>query len=259
MSKSAAEAARAIVATMKGMYGAPHTVVPVDEAQFKHLQLDRYRSVKSMLEAQGFRYIADLEILQVSQSPTSLIARTMIRSMVSQDGHVVADYYQIRPRTWRRLKLLGRGLLNLRLFDAPQNFLKGMGTRHCIGFETEFDDGRFLITSNAESASKVSMPPTIERVFFPYGTPPSVVYSAHAKRLADVLGGSHVPKPVVIESLADLLQMQKRQNAQKIAHRAAMQWVTKSELEGLSNGNQAIADAVFEEVQKLLEQEQGTT
>jgi hypothetical protein len=259
MSKSAAEAAMAIVATMKGVYSAPHTVVPADEAQFKHLQLPGYRFFKSLMEAQGFKYVADLEILQVSQSPTSLIARTMIRSMLSQNGHVLAAYYQVRPRIWRRLKLLGRGLLNLRLFDAPQNFLKGMRTRHCVGFETEFDDGRFLITSNAESASKVSMPLSIQRVFFPYGTPPSVVYSAHAKRLADMVDGSQGPKPVVIESLTDLLQMQKRQNAQKIAHRAAVQWVTKSELEGMSNGNPDVADAVFEEVQKLLEREQGTT
>jgi hypothetical protein len=254
MSQSTAEAAKSIVAIMKESC-APQTIVPVDEAQFQHLNLDEYQAFRTMLEAQGFSHLADVEILEISQSPTSVIAPTMIRVMVSKEGHITATYYQVRPNVVRCLKLLLRGLMNMRFIDAPRCFMNAMKTRHCSGFETEFDDGRFLVTSNAQSAGILSGPPTIESSFFPFGTPISFLLQTHQNRLNEILSNKDEPKPIVIHTLSEMLEMQKRQNDQKIAHRAASQWVTKGELQNMSSGNPELADAVFEEVQELLAQE----
>jgi hypothetical protein len=255
MSQSTAEAAQSILAGMRRSYSAPYTMVSVDAAEFRHLTLDAYRVFQSALEAQGFMHVADLEILEESHSPTTLMARTMIRSMRSANGHVTADYYQVKPRICRRLKILGRGLLNLRLLAAPRNFMKGMKTQHCIGFETEFTDGNFLITSNAEGASLLSGPPTIECIYFPYGTPGKVLLDAHMNRLEEIVSAKKGRMPAPVRSLPDLLQMQKRQRAQKVAYRASVQWVTKAELQNMSSGNLELANEVFSEVQKLLAQD----
>jgi hypothetical protein len=254
MGSSARETAKAIVASMKNHYGAPHTVVPADESQFDHLDLNGYRTFQAALESEGFLALGNVEILEVSQSPTTLIARTMIRCMISGDGTTYAGYYQVRPRIWRRLKLLVRGLINLRLIAAPLNFITGMLTRHCLEFETELNDGRFLITSNAEAAARITGPRSIESNIRPYSTPTAALLQAHQRRLGELVAETNA-KPLILRTYADVEGMQKRQNAQKIAHRATVQWVTYAELERMSGGNVEQAEEVFEEVRKLLADE----
>jgi hypothetical protein len=256
MSNSITAAAQSIVATMKRHYSAPHTMVLANESEFDHLDLGAYRSLQKELEASGFRAVGDVEILEVSNSPTTLIARTMIRNMLSADGLVLAQYYQVKPRIGRRLRLLLRGLLNGRWIDAPKNFLEGMKTRHCTGFETEFDHGGQLVTSNAQAASAISGPSTIENIFFPYGTPISILMSRHLKRLADITAAEPKAHPVPMQSLEAIFAMQRRQNLQKIAHRSAVQWVTQTEVRDMSGGKDQLSDAVFAEVQRLLAEEQ---
>ena len=252
MFKSAASAARQIVDSMQKSYSAPQTLTPVSEADFPRLDLAKYQSFRTDMEVRGFRYVADLEILELSQSTTTLLARTMIRSMISTDGSIALGYYQIKPRIWRSVKLLATGLLNFRFIDAPRNFLDGMRTKHCIDFETEFVDGRFLITSNAQLAGLISGPPTIESNYFSFGTPVSVLFDFHRKRLDEILSSGAGIKPAALSSVSEILQMQKRQSTQKAAYRAAVQWVTKEELQGISFGHTDLGNEVFSEVQKLL-------
>jgi hypothetical protein len=246
------EAARAIVALAKENYGAPATLAPTDETKFPHLELDEYHSFRAGMEIEGFSFLCDLDMLEISQSPTTLLAPAMIRVMVSADSFIVTDHYQVKPRIWRRLKLLASGLLSLRLLDAPLNFLQGLPTRYCTGFETEFDNGTFLVSSNAQSASMMSGPTSIENQFFPFGTPVSTVHEAHRTRLAEIVNSPGGPKPLAIRSLDELLRMQKRQSAHKVAHRAACQWVTRDELHQYAQGNAELADSLYSEVQRML-------
>ena len=252
MSESITRAAQAILKSRKELYSAPLTLVPANEADFPHLDLEAYRLDKAEMEANGFRYVADLEILEISRSSTTFLARTMIRSMISVDGSITSGYYQIKPRVWRRLKNLAKGLLNARLIDAPKNFIAGMRTRHCSDFETEFNDGSFLITSSAQSASTISLPPTIERWCFPYGTLPSVLLATHRARIEEICKNISGKNPVTIFSLADVLDMQKRLGGLKAAYKASMNWVSQEELEKLSGGNLELANEVFAEIQRLL-------
>lgn len=247
-----AEAAKAIVAMAKENYGAPPTLVPTDEAKFPHLELDEYRGFRSAMEIEGFSFLCDLDMLEISRSPTTLLAPAMIRVMVSADSHIVTDHYQVKPRYWRRLKVLASGLLSLRLLDAPINFLQGLRTQYCTGFETEFDNGSFLVTSNAHAASMMSGPSSIENQFFAFGTAISTLLDAHRTRLAEIVDTPGGPKPLAIRSLDDLLRMQKRQSAHKVAHRAACQWVTQDELHQYTQGNTELAEALYAEVKKLL-------
>lgn len=249
---SVRSAARAIVEGMRRQYSAPHTVVPANEEEFGHLDLKAYANFKSELVGNDFSPAGDFEILEVSNSPGTLLARTFIRNMISKDGQVLAQYYQVKPRVWRRTKLLLIGLCNFRFLDAPLFFWKGLATHHCVGFETEFQDGRQLITSNAEEASIISNPPSIETLYFPYGTPVSVLYEHHLAKIGQ-MGGT----PLALRSVNDVLAMQQRQSELKVAYRAAVQWVTQQEMQGFAAGNEDLSEAVFAEVQRLFAEERG--
>lgn len=251
MSESVSEAAKTVLEIMKRQYQSSYTIVPVVEKDFSHLDLSRYHAFRAGMEAGNFAFMSDLEILEVSQSPTSVIARTMIRSMLSRDGTINAGYYQIKPHLGRRLKLLLKGLKNLRLIDAPKSFLKSLGTKNYFDFETELSDGTFLVTTNIQPT--ISNPPTVETHYLPYATPASAMLQFHQQQLEETLKKHATISPKPMSGLQDILAMQKRQRDQKTAYRATVQWITQSELQKMSGGNPELANAIFNDIQKLQE------
>ncbi len=255
MTDSIQQSAQQIITSLKRTYGAPSTRRPARESDFGHLDLRAYRDFQTYHETQGFRVLWDFELMEVSDSPTTLIARTFIRAMVSADGTIVAYYYQVRPRLDRLLRQLGRGLLNGRWIATPRFFLKTLRTRHCNDYESECSDGRFNTTSNAQSAGSISSPPTVDSVFHPYGTPPALLLAGHKERLAAWVAAHPGDSIRVVSSLSDLQAMQTRLREQKNAHRVAVSWVTESELVKMSGGNPAVAEAVYAEVQRQLRQD----
>lgn len=150
------KAAEEIIGNMKRAYTAPYTIVPADEQAFSHLDLSVYRRFKETLEGDGFRFISDYEILEVNNSPSSLLARTMIRCMLSADGGTSASYYQIRPRIGRLVTNLLVGIVNLRFMAAPSFFLENARTKHYYDFESEIA-GAYVTTSNAAGAAAMSL------------------------------------------------------------------------------------------------------
>jgi hypothetical protein len=245
-----------IIARMRE-YGAAHTVMPVIASQFGHLSLARYGQFQARMEQLGFRFLTDVEIPEVSNLTCSVMAPTMLRTMTS--GVVVATYYQVRPRVGRRLLLLGLGLLNLRLIAAPRDFIAGMRTRHCVQLHSEFDDGRSLTTGNGQAAASITPPPSVERHLFPWGTPLATLLATHRQRFDEIAGERADARPVVVSTLQDLLDMHRRQNARKLAHRTAVGVVTRDEIRRMCARNPALADAVCAEVEKLLAHESSSS
>jgi hypothetical protein len=246
------EAAVEIVARMKSLT-VPYTFVPAREAEFGHLDLGGYRTFKESLERRGYRFLGDFEILEITNARGSVMQRTMIRSMVSSDGATWAGYYQVKPRIGPLAAKLFTGLLGLRLIDAPRMFFGMLSTKYCVDFESEVA-GIFYATSNAEGAASISRPGTIDAQFFPYNTPVEQVRVAHESRLASAIGRTGAT-PTRVSTMEELRAVQARVKRQKDAHRAASNWITQEELLSFADGNTSVADAVFEEVQKLLAEE----
>jgi hypothetical protein len=71
MTSAARQAAERIVAKMRAQYSGPHTIVRVKEEAFPHLDLEAYASFQSDLEKSGYRLIADVELLDVSNAAGS--------------------------------------------------------------------------------------------------------------------------------------------------------------------------------------------
>lgn len=252
MTSSIQQAAQRIIASMQRAYGGGSTYLDAKEADFTHLDLRAYRDFQGEHEAQDFRHLRDFEIAEISNSPTTLIARTFIRAMVSPDGDAVVEYYQVKPRMGRLVRKLLRGLANGRWLDTPRFFFRTLKTKHCVGYESELSNGDFITTSNAESAGKLSLPPTIDSEFHPYGTSPAVLTRRHRERLSARSAVTHDLRPRVVRTVEDLLRMQHRLKQQKDAYRATVKWVTQAELEKLSPGNPRLAASVYEEVRRQL-------
>lgn len=250
MSDSTARAARRIVASMQSGFTAVHTRVPVDLSEFEHLDLTAYDAYQEDMEAHGFRHMADYEILELRNKPNAALVRTFIRAMLSRDGKVQSSYYQARPLLRTELNLLFMGLLNFRFISAPAKFRQKMKTRHCVDFETEFDDGHFIVTSNAEGAGRLASPPEIDNLFFPYGTPVDELMDEHYRRLVAAIKKSSV-KPLVVTNLDELYRSANRATAIKSAFRhSGGPVISRDELRRLSSGNTEVADAVYAEIIK---------
>lgn len=255
MNPSIQAAAQAILATLQRSYQGDPGLVPAQPEEFGHLDLRAYQDHLQQLERWRFTHLADLELLSASQSPTTVLARTFIRSAVYQEGAMVSEYYQIRPRLGRLARQLGRGLRNGRLLAAPQFFVRTLPTRHCHGFETEFSDGSFLTTSNAAAAAMIALPPSVAAEFLPQATPLKPVFLRHRERVKQRLHQQPGLRWTAVRSADDLLAMQRRLQTVKAAHREALNWVTREEI-GQMTGQQhpELAEAVFQEVTHLLQQ-----
>lgn len=248
------EAARSVLADMRRNFGTPQFMEPTQASRYPHLDLARYDAYQAAMERRGFRMLGDFEQKAVNSSPTSLLAPTFVRCCVSENGDRVVSYYQVKPRMGRLLRMLLKGLLNLRWLDAPRTFAQNLPLRQCVDVETEFDDGRFLQTSNAQVAGLLAQPPFMEAQFLPFGTPLPALLDRHVTELARRLHGG--AKAVPVRNADDLLAVQKRQHAFKMAWRESVQWVTREELRAMA-GNDELADAIHAEVRRIVAAEAG--
>jgi hypothetical protein len=237
---------------MKRSYGAPQVLVPTSESEFAHLDLDAYRSFRDTMERQGYRFLSDIKIVGISDSPERWLAPWMIRMMVSWDGAASAGYYQAKPRMSMRLTRFGVGVLSFRFIAAPRLFLQSLQTQHYCDFESEVA-GTYVTTSNEETSAKLGMPTSVERRFYPYGTSFDELRAAHESALTAAAQRTGA-KPTTMATLEDVLAMHARLQECKNAHRAALNWITRDELRALAGGNTALGDSIFDEVQMLIAQ-----
>jgi hypothetical protein len=250
---STRKTAERIIATIKKAYGAPKRFVPTSESEFAHLDLETYRRFRHTMEGNGYRFLADVKILGISDS-SRWMAPWMIRLMLSADGGTAVGHYQAKPRIAMWLTNFGAGLLKLRFILAPRLFLQSLRTRHYFDFESELA-ATYLTTSNAEEAGIFGLPSSIDAKFLPYGTSIDELRAAHEARVMRAAEGTGAG-PTRMATLEDVFAMRARLQECKNAHRAALNWITRDELRAFAGGNAALGDGLFEQVQILLGQTQ---
>ena len=247
---SAREAALRILETLQAVYATPLEYVPARAPDFPHLDLPAYAASRAWMQEHGFRHLVDLEMPALSNNPRTLMARSFTRAYAAVDGTAVAEYYQFMVRRDRLFQQWATGMRNLRWIAATRFALGALSTRHCTGFETEFDDGGFVATSNAESAAKLTAPPSMDILHLPIGADPGDVLAAHKARVASRLARLPQARLLHVTDVRQMLAQQRRMAEQKSAWRAAQDWVTKDELHSMGS-NPAVADEVFAELRKL--------
>lgn len=243
------EVAAKILAKMRELGTQSTTLVPARLENFPYLDAAAYASAQTRLERASFRHLGDLELLEVSRSPGTLILPTAIRAMASDDGNISSEFYEVRNRRSKLLGLLLKGLVNFRWLDAPVWFTGAMRIRHCAGFETEFTDGSWVATSNSEGAAAISSPPSIDARFFPYATSFDVLLEHHRQKVRAKLAAGAEVRPC--HSLDEFVAAQVRMRQVKNAYRHSIDWLTRGELHAMST-EPKLADAVFEEIRAEL-------
>jgi len=229
------DAARKIKENLEATYAPSHEYANVTPDQFPWVDLAFYERAASELGELGFQRLGDLENLTMSRANPSM--RTFIRIMVSADGTVGAGIYDIKIRGWMKC---------LQWIDVVPKKLS------TVDLETEFVDGRFLVTHNSPQAALMKSPPQFDVEVHPAAISADALLEAHLIRLRRRLAAEPEVKPCVIRTLDDALASQKGQEGIKHAHRKSVGWVTKEEMQRLAMpGAKGVARDVHDEIRKL--------
>lgn len=213
----------------RALYEKLHEFRPAAEADFKGLDRDYYENTTRELLGRGFRQLGDL-VDQTIEETSGVVAP--IRVLVSADGATTAALYHLVPPGMPP--------------DADKLLM--------CDVTTEFDDGTFLMTSNTEGSDLMTPPPQIQRRQFPLRTRVAEMLAAHAsdldqltaKKASDGGGGA---SPVIIETVADALASERRQQAAKNAFRKGIGYLDPEEVRRIAESADAepgVADLAAE-------------
>jgi hypothetical protein len=125
--------------------------VTVDARQFEKADHAFYDECQRRFEAHGYVFLEDMEV--VASKPNRNFARTFVRAAV----------FHLQPR-WL-----------LRVLGAKE--------AKVYGVDTQFSDGTFVSTDNAESCNALNSPEAINVAHLPASTTIEMVLEAHEKRV----------------------------------------------------------------------------
>ena len=191
-----------------------HEYVTVDMREFSHLDQSYYDDGRRRLEARGYAHLVDQEDLTISRSGRA--ARILLRVLVSRDGVSVACLYHFQPRGLMRF-------LGVKEFKV-------------VDFETQFSDGTFACTTNAEMAGKLDSPAVIDTLCLPSMMPIETVLQAHEQRVAGYLAQCPGVQPVRVGTVEEVRRVQDEMQRLKARHRQDA-GLSQKELQRLAGGN----------------------
>jgi hypothetical protein len=205
-----AEAGAKIVGDARAMYADVHEYREAADADFDGLDRDFYESSTRQLEAIGWRHLGDIVNSSIERLKGSA---AVIRVMTSPDATTYVGFFHLRASF---AHLPGEQILT---YDVT----------------SEFTDGEFLVTSNTAETNLMTTPPGIRNLKFPRQTSLERLLGAHEAERQKLLavrgtaGGC-----VVISTLADAIEAEKRQQAVKNAFRKDVGYVQSEEVKQIA-------------------------
>lgn len=142
-------------------YQTKREMVPVDAADFAHLDLAFYEATTAALSEHGFRVLGDHEL----RPPLAGHRPLFIRSLVNDTGEIAAGLYNYQATGVHRL--LAPPFRNLRVTDIT----------------SRLSNGSHVLTSNAYLARHQQYPPQCDVAFFQLGTEVSDLLDDHLRRV----------------------------------------------------------------------------
>jgi len=230
----AAEAAQKIVQAQGPLTQSKHEFETVDAKSFSHLDLEFYDSTRRFLEAEGYTYLVDFENATLRKSASN--PGTFIRAMLSGDRQVMAATYHFK----HSLLLRAGGTKESKVLDL----------------ETQFSNGHFVCTTNAEESGKLSQPAEVDSLAMPRETSQVMLLKMHKQRVATFIEKTG-EQPVRIENMANLHRAQGELQRLKAVHRQAKGLSQKEMVAlGAKKGDPA-TNLMFEEILKEHRRVQG--
>jgi hypothetical protein len=225
-------AALGIEETMQQLH-APMTYEFVKAADFSHLDLKFYDQTRAALETHLFTHLYDIEITSMR---SAMVKPVFIRALRSPDHCVSVAFYHLKGAWWFRLLGLFSSTMRRMLNSKPHDF------------ETEFEDGSFVITTSAEAVANFDYPDHLNSEAFP-GRSLEEVGHLHYQRLA-AHGTARGTYPVKIHSVQAALDMQQRLHQAKTSARGS-QGLSREEFRRITGDASASIDAIYDEWQQV--------
>ena len=226
------QAALGIEETMR-QFHAPMTFEFVKASDFFHLDLKFYDQTRAALETHLFTFLYDAEITSLR---TAMMTPVLIRCLRSPDHCVSVSCYHGKAVWW------------LRLFGLFSSNMRRMFNSKTYDFETEFEDGSFVTTSNAEAVTNFDYPAHLDVQGFP-GRSLEELGHLHYQRLT-AHGTARGSYPMKIHSVQAALEMQQRLHQVKAAARGP-QGLSREEFRRIAGDAQPSTDAVYDQWQHL--------
>ncbi|MDB6023972.1 MAG: hypothetical protein JWM68_195 [Verrucomicrobiales bacterium] len=226
--ETAADSAVKIVQQLKPLTVSQHEYEMADPSRFRHLDLAFYNDTQKFLESSGFGHLEDVENVTLRNSANN--PNTFIRVMLGANGTIMADIYQFKPSAVKRLL--------------------GMKEFKVLDLETQFSNGCFVCTNNAETAGALSQPTEVDSLNMAAVTPFSTLLDAHRKRVELFSQSTGVP-PLRLQTVSDVRKAQDALQCLKAAHRQKT-GLTRTEIANLGGGQAGTkeVDMAFEAILK---------
>lgn len=186
------------------LYSTPQEYRPATDEDFEGLDTTFYDQTEEFFKGKGFRRLGD----QVNKTIHEMGGPcTPIRGMVSSGGTVIVGIY---------------------------NVVMGENSFKIVDIETEFSDGTFLTTANSAGLEFSTPPAQIERRQFTPDTPPATLLEAHETEMVKLTAAAPDRTCMAVQTLNELLEMQKRLHAVKNAARASQGYHDEAEVKRIT-------------------------
>lgn len=227
------QAARSIQETHQQLWSSELSIVPVDSRDYPHADKKFYENTRKLLEGYGFRFLGDVDFKKMR---VPLVLPTMVRQMVSPDGLTYVFFYQCKASLW------------IRALTYFTSFRK-IGNSKVTDFDSEFDDGSFVMTSNSQAASKFNQPETINQECYPDRSVEDLG-SLHYQRIVDHANARNC-RPLVFTTQAQINQSAERSHAIKSQFRSSKQGLSREEFRRASGSDSKTTDEIYDVWQQV--------
>ncbi|HTS17239.1 MAG TPA: hypothetical protein VMP11_06665 [Verrucomicrobiae bacterium] len=204
----------------------------VSPISFPELNVPFYEETTKTLEVAGFSQLGDVQNVFFANKAGF---HTFTRVMVDESHTIIADFMDLyHPKSKHRPKV--------------------------VDFTTEFDDGSFLETLNANDGQKFCRPAQMHSEYLPESSSAMEILRVHRERLAEFLRCNPRAEPRLFGSIQDVIAALSRSRALRIACRRSLSSAEiKQEFlrlaEGRVNDPKLLAD-IAEEYEKLYKSRQ---
>lgn len=227
--------AKKIYNQMEQLYSGRHEYRLARPEDFPHIQRAHYDICEAWLKERGFRTLGNIEDLVLTKVYPN--TRTYLRAFVSADGTIAAACYDVSPTGWMRLaKLAGLMESNYRTLE----------------FESEFQNGTFLRTSNAKGRQQLDEPPSITQNLLPPNTPFEEILEQHLQVMQEWRATDEAFTPIICKTLDDVLQSQHRAMDITCAWRKEIGYLTREEMVRMAGpSGQNMVDKIMRDVEAI--------
>jgi len=212
--------AQEILEQIKAGFSSDHEYKIADVNEYEGIDLDFYEEKQAYLESVGFEFLLDME----DQTVTELHGiQTVIRVLKDSINGTLAI-----------------------LFYVPQ---LSMGI---FEFETLFSEGSVVASTIAPESVVITKFPLMFAKHYDASTDIELLLSIHRdseKKFKKVMSDNKV---IELSNFDTLIEEFNKINRHKAEHLESIGWVTKEYLVAQSNGDEAMANAVYQEIQKIV-------